>query len=665
MGVPGLIPVLMEAFRKYGTDPQVKWRLDTFYEDLMNLTDGQPITNLCFDLPGIIHHQAAMLMAYGDYSQLNSSANPGPDSAIKIAEGTFSTICDLTALYKPTKIVVAMDGPIASAKMKQQRDRRFKAVSTVIQARPFRQASSPMTFDTNNITAGTPFMRNFESRLLELFRLEAKSDSPRIPELHFYSQKGFGEGEHKLMGYLRENAQPDDWQVIIGQDTDLLMLALTLETNVVLSRESFYTHISIPLVREALRKGDIDPIDFVAGISLIGNDFLPHHDLNTDREFSVHFILKILEYLGEHALVEDGLINWTSMIYLIWLLSELEREHISTYARRVIDVQNSSFTYNEVRRIEDNWYIREIYHGRRPRGETLKLVKSIVAETRDDMCKQYLTGLAWIFQYYLYGIERINNNWQYPYTYPPLYSSIIEYTSTHEIDYHEYELYVARPGPFWRSNVHLITVLPVSSWSECLPKPALKKFNESVLPPHLAYFPSRITSSTLDLIPKETTERTFRDYHRYVPKKVVKLPREFERVYAPWLSPEVVSEVLRIGLPKFQLKRSYILINITNIGTYRHNLDRRYATISRALLLDKPIITVKPAPPPVVKTIEKPKSDSMTKNKPRGGVNSTRSKPNRGSSNNRSSRGQKSRGDYGSRGRGNRSSRQVILEEPP
>eukprot|EP00934_Nitzschia_sp_Nitz4_P002883 Nitzschia sp. Nitz4//scaffold356_size15932//2575//6992//NITZ4_008878-RA/size15932-snap-gene-0.1-mRNA-1//-1//CDS//3329548961//2873//frame0 len=99
-------------------------------------------------------------------------------------------------------------------------------------------------FHSNVITPGTPFFQEFSERL-EIFLKHKVSTDPNWKNLTivFSGPNVPGEGEHKLMDFIRkEKARPDYnpnlRHCIVGQDGDLIMLGLaTHEPNLVLLRE--------------------------------------------------------------------------------------------------------------------------------------------------------------------------------------------------------------------------------------------------------------------------------------------------------------------------------------------------------------------------------------------------------------------------------------------
>jgi 5'-3' exonuclease len=99
-------------------------------------------------------------------------------------------------------------------------------------------------FHSNVITPGTPFFQAF-TKHLEHFVKHKLSTDPKWKDLTiiFSGPNVPGEGEHKIMQFIRQQKQRPDYDAnlrhcIMGQDGDLVMLGLaTHEPNMVLLRE--------------------------------------------------------------------------------------------------------------------------------------------------------------------------------------------------------------------------------------------------------------------------------------------------------------------------------------------------------------------------------------------------------------------------------------------
>ncbi|TID20343.1 hypothetical protein CANINC_003636 [Pichia inconspicua] len=285
----------------------------------------------------------------------------------------FAYIDYLFNLIKPKKtFYMAIDGVAPRAKMNQQRARRFRsAVEAEELMKKAIQSGEPIpkgeAFDTNAITPGTEFMAKVTENLKFYINHKVSNDKQwQDIEIILSGHEVPGEGEHKIMEYIRvQKAQPDynpnTRHCVYGLDADLIVLGLVAhEPHFSLLREEvtfgsnkksssdltnqkfFLLHIS--LVRNYLQKEfeslsdeisftyDFERVldDFILILYVIGNDFLPNlPDLHLNRGA---FPL-LLHTFKEAMRRTDGYLNEGGKINLkrlgIWLdiLSVFELEN--------------------------------------------------------------------------------------------------------------------------------------------------------------------------------------------------------------------------------------------------------------------------------------------------------------------------------------------------
>lgn len=267
--------------------------------------------NLFLDMNGIIHN-----CSHGNNDDVHMRI-----SQDKIFINIFTYVSHLFATIKPRKLFfMAIDGVAPRAKINQQRSRRFRTAFEAeegVRKALLRGEELPEepAFDSNCITPGTEFMDLLTSQLKYFINKKLHEDptwrdctivlsGPDVP----------GEGEHKIMEYIRlSRSQPDynpnTRHCLYGLDADLIMLGLLshdphfclLREEVVfgaqqrsqriqsVEEQKFYLmHLSI--LREYLEKEflsvqpalsfqfDVERLidDFILMALFVGNDFLPH-----------------------------------------------------------------------------------------------------------------------------------------------------------------------------------------------------------------------------------------------------------------------------------------------------------------------------------------------------------------------------------------------------
>ncbi|KAF6755356.1 exonuclease II [Ephemerocybe angulata] len=319
--------------------------------------------NLYLDFNGIIH---------------NCSHPNDEDAHFRMTEeqiftSIFAYVDHLFAKIKPKKLFfMAVDGVAPRAKMNQQRSRRFRTAKEAKEVREKAERKGEKlpeekAFDSNCITPGTPFMVRLSEQLRYFINKKITEDSNwRGVEVVLSGHEVPGEGEHKIMEYIRlSRAQPDYnpnvRHCLYGLDADLIMLGLlSHDPHFCLLREevkfgpqrgkkstslesiNFYL-LHLSMMREYL---DLEFHDIAAslpfGYSLeriiddfillavfVGNDFLPNlpdlhiHENGLEKLFDVY--KKVLPGL-EGYINEGGVINPKRLQVVLDEMAQWERD---------------------------------------------------------------------------------------------------------------------------------------------------------------------------------------------------------------------------------------------------------------------------------------------------------------------------------------------------
>ncbi|KAH8831417.1 exonuclease II [Flagelloscypha sp. PMI_526] len=274
----------------------------------------------------------------------------------QIFTSIFTYVDHLFGKIKPKKLFfMAVDGVAPRAKMNQQRSRRFR---TAKEAREVREKAErkgeklpeEKAFDSNCITPGTPFMARLSEQLRYFVNKKITEDSNwRDIQVVLSGHEVPGEGEHKIMEYIRlSRAQPDYnpnvRHCLYGLDADLIMLGLlshdphfcllreevkfgpsSKKKNTTLESMNFYLlHLSLMREYLDLEFKEIEPTlpftyslervidDFILLAVFVGNDFLPNlpdlhiHENGLEKLFDIY--KKVLPSLDGYV-NENGTIN--------------------------------------------------------------------------------------------------------------------------------------------------------------------------------------------------------------------------------------------------------------------------------------------------------------------------------------------------------------------
>jgi len=305
-----------------------RWLTERYPMSLQSIGTRSPVEydTLFLDMNSVIHNCAHPFSA----SELNVL------SMEEISAKTFRYISLLVSTIQPRKMLyMAVDGVAPRAKMNQQRSRRFKAARDAEEAvRALREAGSAVPqgiLDTNAISPGTEFMAELMTNL-QNFILHKQATDPlwaRI-EVVFSGHSAPGEGEHKIMEYLRVMRSRPDYDpklrhCMYGTDADLILLSLvSYEPFFSILREETLTTtafkqdrkdipqpfqlLHVPIIREYLTS-DFQPFfppgmfqidrlvdDFVFMMCLVGNDFLPNLPNISIAEHGLELMFRIYQH---------------------------------------------------------------------------------------------------------------------------------------------------------------------------------------------------------------------------------------------------------------------------------------------------------------------------------------------------------------------------------
>ncbi|KAI8622853.1 exoribonuclease 1 [Xylariaceae sp. FL1651] len=322
--------------------------------------------NLYLDMNGIIH---------------NCTHKDSSDTSFRLSEDEmfiriFNYIEHLFGKIKPKKLFfMAIDGVAPRAKMNQQRARRFRTALDVERAREKairegQELPKEDPFDSNCITPGTEFMAKLTQQLKYFINKKISEDSDwQGCDIVLSGHEVPGEGEHKIMEYIRNaKAQPDYHpnvrHCLYGLDADLIMLGLlshdphfcllreevtfgraTKTKSKELEHQNFYL-LHLYIVREYLelefqdlkKEGslkvtfDMEKIidDFILMAFFVGNDFLPNLPYLHINEGALATMFRIYKQVLPQCdgyINEEGVINLARLKLLLDELSKEEHRH--------------------------------------------------------------------------------------------------------------------------------------------------------------------------------------------------------------------------------------------------------------------------------------------------------------------------------------------------
>jgi len=403
-------------------------------------------------------------------------------------------------------VYLSCDGVVCAAKRRQQRLRRFKgpwfsAAASLVEGK----GPSPPSWDQNALTPGSAFM-GMLGPVLEKAGAALAARTGLAVVVSTTSEPG--EGEHKLLAKMRI-LRPASC-MIYGLDADLILLSMLLyqETgcSVSLLREaqefekgadaSEWRLLDVPGLVGALGLSTLQIPSFVAAMSLLGNDFLPHSLTRTVRDNGIPTLIGSLGSLGSlDSLGSLGSLD--SLDSLIATDGSLRREGVRALLEGWAATEEADMlaAVKKALRDRDRHYPTDLerwqatpalrcgiaalldsspessrspsYHLRlRPDWRDIYRSWTHAKEAAADYC----SGLAWVWDYY--RGRPVDQGWFFEPHLPPLWSDIVAYLSTLPSTSFQLQpppLLYPTPLPDW---LHLLAVLPAASVEKLLPEKA-------------------------------------------------------------------------------------------------------------------------------------------------------------------------------------------------
>jgi len=342
---------------------------------------------------------------------------------------------------RPAQVLIAVDGVVPMAKIRQQRLRRFKSrwLAAAEQGAGVRKPGEEV-WDTNAITPGTEFMEKLGSSLRALAR----------PGWTVSCAAESGEGEQKVMAWVREqgSALTGKSIVVYGLDADLIVLSLMSIARAPpvaswkLLRElaefekghpagSFgaldISELLKVLVPPAMSAAEY-MLEYACGMSFLGNDFLPHSLSVKMREGGHDLLCRTLADIHAEGgrLIRDEKVQVATVLDLVrrWAVDEeanIGENFTHKYKARPMAPRNDrERLMASVERLPQEWAAE---------SAIWSLARGLIPEWRQTYrdkwmhggggVKEYMRGLQWIMDYYL-G-KPVSYSWYFPWNLPPLW----------------------------------------------------------------------------------------------------------------------------------------------------------------------------------------------------------------------------------------------------
>tara|TARA_B100001094_G_scaffold95220_2_gene91201 strand:- start:11734 stop:13248 length:1515 start_codon:yes stop_codon:yes gene_type:complete len=376
-------------------------------------------------------------------------------------------------------IYIAIDGPAPRTKMEQQRQRRLKS------------SQENKLWDTNQITPGTPFMKQLNTFL------QNYCDNSNIKIILSNSDEP-GEGEHKIMKYMDQHIDKNSINAVYGLDADLIMLSMIRKHTVYLLRERTafnlekteepYIFLNIDLLKYHLIDSIFEPfyklekemllVDYLFLCFFIGNDFIINTPSINIRYNGLTILINTYkklqkDYSGRFFIINDTMtINISNLKIYLHELSKLEQSNLDT----ILSIRNKKSMFykkkfnhilkeHSIHSIEqlDNLSPKDLNISQEDYDSIhyvspllFRIDEKNILSTKNkyytytlyqtehynpsfdlllkkditNLCKEYFKAIQWTFSYYFK--DCLSWRWYYQYHSAPLITDLYQYISTLE-----------------------------------------------------------------------------------------------------------------------------------------------------------------------------------------------------------------------------------------
>ncbi|EMS16700.1 XRN 5'-3' exonuclease protein [Entamoeba histolytica HM-3:IMSS] len=406
MGVPSLYRWLCKTVPNLSRKAKEQFDIDL----TRNNPNGREFDNLYIDVNGLIH------------------SSIDKQTIEEVIEHIQNQLMRIIMIVRPRNLLyIAIDGVCPIAKMIQQRKRRF----------------TTDCLEGNAITPGTELMEKIsvgiESFILNQMNNKGLDYWRRIKVI-VSGVHVPGEGEHKIIEYIRSQERINESHVIYGEDADLLFKKL-------LELSSQYEN--------SIERLELEN-DFIYLMSIAGNDFLPNIEGIDIYAGALNTVLNIYFQLHSKGIkiTENGKVNNNGVLAFFTELAQHEQRLIESQMKTR---RGSAQPICGFINIDTNKIIKLGQSGYKERYvQTYFMNKE---EYIKDSVKSYLEGMNWVFNYYCGNA--FSWKWGYKCHYAPLlchfvdYFQPVEFTTIAEDDgpIHPIEQLIAVLPP---KSIHLI-----------------------------------------------------------------------------------------------------------------------------------------------------------------------------------------------------------------
>ena len=342
----------------------------------------------------------------------------------------FLDIKNYLTFYPNCKLLyIGIDGVPSVGKMIEQQDRRYKGhlmsqINKVVKKKYEYQLNNnnfdysniyneleylnlKFSFDKSLISPQTDFMIDF------INELEKQNFGGKTMRTIISGFDEIGEGEKKIVKYIKKFNTKDDHIIIYSPDADVIIMAMILPHHIHILRHEQSDSRDDIIDIQSIRK-EFYPVEDIAYIfSVFGDDFIPKIEwINVTKHLT-----KILEEYKKLniQIIENGKVNLKHL--QLFFKSLKKYEHQFQPSRNPFDNFETCVNYKSFKYYNEINDINSLARKYQPTYEI---------EERDVPAVDYYKAMLWKYNYYFLDDES-NNDYYYQYDNAPSIDSLIEF----------------------------------------------------------------------------------------------------------------------------------------------------------------------------------------------------------------------------------------------
>jgi 5'-3' exonuclease len=448
----------------------------------------------------------------GNKNNIKNINNPREEIIQKTINSFINLIDYMIEVLNCKNVFIAIDGVAPIGKVIQQRQRRYKYLFDSQFKNEIAEISSIETTLINDIDEPNIPVRSIEltpgTNIMEIIHkaitkyVNKYSSKVNIMYSSYHSE---GEGEHKILQFIKKYISSDKTIVIYGLDADLMFLSLSVgrdydmyimrETQIFNGKEVdlkdtlTYNYIDVCKLHDLIENIGISTYDFILICFLIGNDFLPRlatidvkkHGLDKLIETFLRAFEKndkskpilVKEYLKDNK--KRVGVNHKSFLHYLRRLTWTERyvwQNMNKTKRDNVDYNKMMNNFIDGKNENIEFIDKKEFNSRDEYYNYYLGINSFNTneENIQKMVNNYITGIEWCLQYYLY--KCVSWSWGYNFLIAPLINDIV--------NFYPQQIIIKKEGRVLKPVEQLLIAIPPDTYKFVVEKSIIEDFKNNL-----------------------------------------------------------------------------------------------------------------------------------------------------------------------------------------